>query len=173
MNGCDWIICERTSRWAAAVRTTLDRTGAADQCAPRIYEARSQRDVVARLAARPDALVALEIDYESLAESLAWLAAARRQFPRARFVAMLDRSLGEDLRAGNRSDEAFDVAHALVEAGAALVVRSPGESPALVGLACRHAVASAADRAAARDDLSLAEQVWASLPWQDPTGRVG
>jgi hypothetical protein len=170
MSVCDWIICERTSRWASVMRLTLERHAPADGRTEHIYEVRNRHDLAARLAARPDALVAIEVDRANFAEVLTWLAAASRQFPRTRFMAMLDRSLCEDWEtgAGGGRNESRDVEHALVEAGALLVVRSPRQCVELVELAHRHAAACAADLAAARDDRSPTEQVWALLPWQAP-----
>lgn len=167
MTGCGWIICERTSRWAAAMRVSLDRDFVAGGA--HVYEVRNLRDLSARLAARPDALVAIEVDRANLAEVLFWLAGAAQRFPCARYVAMIDWPLAEDRQAGLRSDEAREVEQALVEAGAMLVERSPRQCSTLVALACRHAAVRSAERVVgAHDDLSPVDEVWASLPWQKP-----
>ena len=159
----DWIICERTSRWASALRVALERQDDAELRAARICEVRNHRDLEAQLVSRPDALVTIEVDRANLAAVLAWLATAGERFPRARFVVGLDWSLCEGRKAAG-DERAHDVAGALVEAGAALVLRSPREHGRLVELGRRH---MAANSPAAGDELSPRQRVWASLPWQD------
>ena len=163
MNAWDWIICERTSRWAAAVRVALERESTAELRAARVVEVRNHRDLESRLSARPDALVTIEVERANLAAVLAWLGTAGPRYPRATFVAVLDRLFVADQNA-NGDVSVPDVEQALVEAGAMLVVRLPRAMKPLLDLAQRHAARAAA---AADGELSPVERVWASLPWQD------
>ena len=166
MNDCDWILCERTSRWAAAMRVAIERDGGAATHAVRVFEVRNHRDLEAELAKLPGALALVEVDRTNVAAVLAWLARAEPRFPQARFVAGLDWSRGADREAGGHG-RALDVAQALVEAGAVEVLGSPRECARLFDLAHRHAAARAAESAAAGDEFSPRQRAWASLPWQD------
>ncbi len=166
MSGCDWIVCERASRWASALRVALERQHETELRAARVFEVRNHRDLESRLAARSHSLVTIEVDQETLAPVLSWLAAASQRFPWARFVAALGRSLGGN-RERDGSEDAREVERALVEAGATMVARSPVDCRALVELAHRHIAANVAEAAGGDDELSPAERVWVSLPWQD------
>jgi len=157
MSRCEWIVCERTDRWAAALRVTI--AGQADwpACTPRLYEVRSLEELGARLELRPDCLVLINVDEANLSRVLPWLAAARGNYSGVRFVALIDHdfdSCGQD------------VADAILEAGAADFATSPRHLPQILPLARRHAAAIAARQSAAASDDSFVASVWFSLPWQ-------
>jgi hypothetical protein len=149
MSRVEWIVCEQSCRWASALRMAL----ASGELPHRLRELRHLAELDAELAARPTALAAIEIHRGNFAQLLAWLPAARERHVHARYVALLDRSLADDL------DEVCD---ALVEAGAQAIATSPRRLDAVVALAARHAqTAGKID-----ENAPLAAQVWAALPWQ-------
>jgi hypothetical protein len=153
MSRIEWVVCERTSRWAAALRMAL----AADELSCRLRELRHFIELDAELAARPTAVAAIEVHRGNFANVLCWLPRAREQFAEVRFVALLDRSLVVD-----KTKESADVGDALLEAGAALVVASPRRLEPILELGRRHAAAPPKTS----ENVRLVEQVWASLPWQ-------
>jgi len=160
MNGTTWIICERGGRWTPALRLALERRGSG-RPRWRIREVRQLAELTAELAARPAAIAAMEVHRGNLADALHWLASATREFPAARCVAFVDRGL-----AGER--HWAHVCDALREAGASEVADSPRRLHTVLELGWRHSAAIASQFAARKtDNLSLAEQAWTALPWQD------
>ena len=149
INPVEWIVCERTSRWASALRMALAR----GEMPHRLRELRHLAELDAELAARPTALAAIEIHRGNFADLLAWLPTACERHDRARCVALLDRSLADNL------DAACD---ALVEAGAPAIATSPRRLDAVIALGTRHAETA---RTIA-ENAPLMAQAWASLPWQ-------
>jgi hypothetical protein len=164
MNGCEWIVCESTSRWAAALRLALDRDPQLRAGDVRLYETRLLKELTARLAERPDAFVAVEVREQNAGETLAWLAWATGRFGRARFVALVDRGM----MSGRR-----DLDDALREAGALDVARSPRQLQQTVELFGRHAALSHRAAGILAANRPLEEQVWNLLPWQADATRVG
>jgi hypothetical protein len=149
MSPVEWIVCERTSRWASALRMAL----AAHGTPHRLRELRHLAELDAELTARPAALAAIEIHRGNFANLLSWLPTARERHVHARCVVLLDRSLADNL------DAACD---ALVEAGAQAIATSPRRLDAVVALGTRHAeTARTID-----ENTPLVAQAWASLPWQ-------
>jgi hypothetical protein len=61
MNSSDWILCERTQRWAAAVRLAL-RQNMRQLGPPRIHETRTLADMRAKLSAHASSLVLIEVN---------------------------------------------------------------------------------------------------------------
>ncbi len=145
----EWIVCERTSRWASALRMAL----AADGTPHRIRELRHLAELDVELTARPTALAAIEIHRGNFADLLAWLPTARERHVHARCVALLDRSLADNLNA---------TCDALDEAGAPAIATSPRRLDAVVALGTRHAETARI----IGENAPLVAQVWASLPWQ-------
>jgi hypothetical protein len=164
MNGCEWIVCETTSRWAAALRLALDRDPQLRAGGVRLYETRLLGDLSARVAQRPDGFVAIEVHDRNAADVLAWLSGAVGRYHQARFVALVDHSLS----AGRR-----DLEDTLREAGALEIACSPRHLQAIVELYRRHAALSNVAAASLAADRPLEEQVWALLPWQAEPTRVG
>jgi hypothetical protein len=132
------IVCERSGRWAVALRREL-----ADV---RVYETRSLVDCFGVLAEAPASFLIVELTGGSAAALLERMARLGRDFPLARMAVVADRSL-----AGYE--------WLMREAGAVHFVCSVRQSGPLARLALRHlAQAPAPPR-------SLTEQIWAGLPW--------
>jgi hypothetical protein len=134
------ILCEKTSRWAIALRRVLG---------PRsdvLVETRSLAQCLRELAASPASLVAIETTTANLESVVAFVQLQSRQFDHARFAAVGDGSL-------------ITAAPLLAEAGAVAVLTSPREARRLVRLAVRHLAH------APPADLPLAEAIWDRLPW--------
>src|SRR5688572_23269876 len=93
MNRVQWIVCERTSRWAAGLRTTAALHTTNEKSAPRLIEVRSLSELAARLDEQPISLVLIEVHHGNIANVLAWLVDAQDRYPSARFIALLDYQL--------------------------------------------------------------------------------
>jgi hypothetical protein len=145
----EWIVCERTSRWAAALRLALTDGDAA----PRLHELRQLAELDAEMAARPTALVAIEVHHGNFASVLEWLSRPCIHQQGARFAALIDRSLASD------SDS---VVGALLEAGAVAIALAPRRLEDV--LALERYPAKAAGITGSGDPL--VDRLWASLPWQ-------
>jgi len=168
MIDCEWIVCERSNRWAAALRMAIGRDAAAGGPRRRLREVRRLAELTAELAQRPASFVAIEIHRNNLGEALEWLAAAR-QYPLTRCVALVDRSLPSTVASLAPSGPATEreIRAALREAGALDVAESSRGLHAVLELGRRHAaVVSAAQQAVPGNDLPLEDRVWAALPWQ-------
>lgn len=175
MNGCEWIVCESTTRWAAALRLALERRLAVEGRTVRLYETRHWNDLASRLRERPDSFVAAEVREENLAEVFSGLLVAVRHYPRARFVALLDRSLlgGRKDGTSTSGERLHDVCDALREAGVLEFAHSPRHLGNIVVLFRRHEALSTRMDFRLSADLPVRAQVWASLPWQAQRSRVG
>ena len=167
MNGCDWILCERSQRWAAALRYALGRQ--TSQPRPRrIYETRNLSDMLARLNSRPESLVLIEVNQANFATVLDCLADAAPRFASARFAVLLEGTLASphDRRSKTHRHVHEDALDALAEAGACEFAASPRKLRGIFDLARRHAN-HLTSRFTPPDDRPL--EVWAMslLPWQD------
>ena len=149
MSRVEWTVCERTSRWASAMRIAL----AADGTPHRLRETRSLSELEAELVDRPTSLTAIEVHRGNLADVLAWLPNARQRFTRPCFVALLDRTLADDMGS---------VGDVLIEAGAQSIATSPRRLDEILSLARRHA----ANPRITDENVPLTARVWATLPWQ-------
>jgi len=165
---CNWIICQRSNRWAAALRLAVERDAATLGVSYRLREVRTLGELTSELVRSPASLVALEVHDRNLSDVLAWLSAAERRFPQARCVALVDRALSADQqRVPPGGQESLrDVCDALREAGAWDVAQSPRRLQPMLELARRHAMATAADVTILAEHVSFTEHVWATLPWQ-------
>ncbi len=139
------IICERTDRWAAALRRPLQQVG------HRILQTRSLDACWSEVAARPASLVAVEATTVNLEALLPWLPRLMAGFPRARVVVL-----------GQRALESAE--WLLREAGAVHVVFSPRQWQPIVRIAQRHL------GAAPRPDDTDRRRIWRRLPWADGAG---
>jgi hypothetical protein len=150
MSYVEWIVCERTSRWAAALRLELSHRNLPS----RIRETRTLAELDSELAARPNCLAAVEVHRGNFADALAWLSSVRSRYCATLCASLVDRSLVEDL------DEVCDV---LSEAGVQAIATSPRRLDEVLALGQRH------ERKLGEidNDLPLTAQVWASLPWQE------
>lgn len=168
MSRCEWIVCERSGRWAATLRMALGRQTTASDPLPRLHEVRSLGELTARLDARPSSLGLIEVHYGNLGAALAWLAEAVRRCPQARFVALLDHSLVhfQETMASSRHDDRHNVRDALLEAGAADVAHSPRHLQGVLALGRRQAAFQSGHHVAPTEEESFEAWAWASLPWQ-------
>jgi hypothetical protein len=169
MPQCDWIICERSNRWVAALRLALDRDTAACGMAYRLREVRRLDELAPELARRPASLVAVEVHLRNLSAALTWLATVEPQFPRARCLALVDGSLSASQPSVRPHHNAplRDACDALREAGALEVAESPRRLQPLLALARRHALATSEHDARIAENRPFAQRVWATLPWQE------
>ena len=169
MNRCDWIICERTNRWAAALRLAGERDAAAGGVRHRFREVRSLSELPPELARRPASLVALEVSERNLGDVLTWLAAALRWFPQSRCVALVDQSLSsadQSVRSRDTNSQR-DIVDALREAGTWEVAESPRRLEPLLEVARRHAISAAKHDEIFAENQPFTERMWATLPWQE------
>jgi hypothetical protein len=143
------MVCERTSRWASALRMAL--AGAGEPC--RLRETRRLAELDAELAERPIGIAAIEIHGDNFAAVLDWLPKARQRYARTRFVALADRSLADDWEA---------VTDALTEAGVDALAASPRRLGAVLDVARLQAQLPVI----LDESEPITARVWASLPWQ-------
>lgn len=137
------IVCERTGRWAVALRRELG------DAAVRLHETRSLADSWDMLHRFPASFVVVELTRGNADALLARLAMLERHHPRARVAIVAEREL-------------LHYQELLREAGAAWFVVSPRQLTPLVQAVGRHL------EQVPSPQLSLAEQVWAELPWGRP-----
>ena len=181
MNRCDWIVCERGNRWATAIRTAVGRQSVAagyaripisrklvlnfcdgsDVSRLRLREVRSLAELARHFEARPQSFAMVEVHEANLANLLAWLAAASRQYPDGRFAVLVEASFA------SRQMDRQDVVDALFEAGAAEVAFSPRRLQHILVLAERHAADVSSRTRPASGDSSLVEWAWSQVPWQE------
>ena len=135
------ILCERTGRWAAALRIEL---AAAEL---RVWEAGPLEEPRRLLAQWPASFLVAELTEKSGAHLIRQLGQIDRFWPQTRVAVVADRKLAgwEWL---------------MREAGAVHFVTSPRELSPLVDLACRHLAAAPAP------PQSFTERIWAGLPWK-------
>jgi hypothetical protein len=152
----NWIICERTNRWAAALRFELAARGDA-LTKTSIHDVRSLEELSARLAGLEDRLALVEVTSANFEAALNWLAAANRSEIGLVTVALLDRSLPGD-----------EVASALREAGVMEIADSPRRLHHIIELGRRAAThAQFASNSRPSSDQTLDEWAMSLLPWQD------
>jgi hypothetical protein len=133
------IVCERTGRWAVAMRRELADAGV------RVWETRALADCRDELIENPASFVIVELGSSS-GGVLRFLASISRRFPAARVAVVADRS---------RADYEL----LMREAGAVHFVYSPRRIGMLARLACRHLAQAPSTQ------HSFAERIWSSLPW--------
>lgn len=163
MNRCNWVVCERSSRWAAALRAALARRAVSDDFTVDLHEVRNLDELTARLGTLPNTFAYIEVTSKNFEATLAWLAAATRNSePRA--VAMLDRDFAD----------ASEVASVLREAGALEITCSPRQLQHVMqlGRCCAEVPANGSGRKPAPGQ-SIDEWAWRLLPWQDARRPLG
>ena len=134
------IVCERTGRWAAALRMELAEAGV------RVWETRSLAECWETLAAAPGNFVVVELGAATADDLLARMIGLADSFPRTRVAVVADRSLAE-------------YEWLLREAGAVHFACSRRQLAPLARTACRHLAQVPTPR------QGLAERIWAGLPW--------
>lgn len=163
MRDCEWIVCERSGRWAAALRRAVGPV-ASDR--RQLHEARSLGELTARLDELPRAVALVEVRRTNLAETLTWLADVSSLHPQARCVALLDcETFEHEVRNG--------VAEVVLAAGAVDVTDSPRHLRQVLAVGRRHATAPVETPPGLDDRQSLAEWAWALLPWQSARPPIG
>jgi hypothetical protein len=140
MTNCRLILCEKSARFAPAVRRELAGN------LPRIVETRSLPACEAALAESAESLLAIEASAANLESVVAFLSRFSCCYPRAAAVALL-------------IDDIPGAETLLAEAGAISIFRSLLDAPAIARLAQRKSATASAV------DLSLPEFVAARLPW--------
>jgi hypothetical protein len=133
------ILCERTGRWAVALRRELADAGV------RVWETRTLADCRDELVENPASFAVVELGSNPTG-LLRLLAGQPRRFPAARLAVVTDRSQA-------------DYQWLLREAGAVHFLCSPRQVGLLARLACRHLAQ------APPPQQTLAERIWSALPW--------
>jgi hypothetical protein len=141
------ILCEKTSRWAVALRRVLGPQSGV------LVETRSLADCGRELAAAPASIVAVECAAENLDRVLIGLGEWSRRFAAARFVALGIPTL--------ESAEPL-----LRECGCVGVLHSPRQARLLARMALRQLAR------APQPDLSLEDALVANLPWPAAATRT-
>lgn len=139
------IVCERTGRWAQALRRESE---AADLA---IRQTRSLAECWEELGRFPRSFVVVELAEKDADALLARTARWEREFPLARWAIVADRSLA-----------AYE--WLLREAGAAWFGTSPRELGPLAGIARRHL------EQVPPPELGVVEEIRARLPWGKDEG---
>jgi len=168
MMPCEWILCERDGRWAAALRVAATRSSAALGFSDRIYEVRSLDELAARREDHPHAMALVEVRSVNLDEVLIWLAEHARSRSNACYVALLndELALSDNGRAGIDGD-LHEVSAVVLAAGATALATSPRQLSHVLTLGRRHATLQAGRPDGTDERLSFATWAWAQLPWQD------
>ncbi|MGD0383600.1 MAG: hypothetical protein ABSA77_08775 [Thermoguttaceae bacterium] len=134
------VVCERTGRWAAALRGELSGAGL------RVWETRSLTDCGTLLAESPASFAVLELSEKKIGEILDFIRNWQADFPLFCFAVVADRNLAY-------------YKWFMHEAGAADFICSVRKIGAVARTACRH-LAHAPPL-----PQSLTERIWANLPW--------
>jgi hypothetical protein len=168
MNRCEWIVCERGSTWAAALRVAAARQPPAAWRGPRLYEVRSLAELSERFDVCPQGYGLVEVHRANLGPVLTWLVDTVRRFPRGCFAALLDASI-TGKRGPNRhsSDDRQEAVNSLLEAGAVDVADSPRHLQPILALGQRHCDRVAICPGIAVPSPSFAEWAQSLVPWQD------
>ena len=134
------IVCERTGRWAVALRREVDGSDV------RVHETRSIAECWQQLAESPAGFVVVELTGSNLSSLLERLARLPRELPLARVAVVADRRLAK-------------YEWLIREAGAVHFTCSPRQLGPLARAAAGHL-----DQAPS-PPKTLVEQIRAGLPW--------
>jgi hypothetical protein len=134
------IVCEKSPRWAAALR------GAVDSAGPALLECRSLAQAVRALEESPASLLAVETTAANLSSVVQLLDRLGRQFGQSRCAALFEANCG--------SWEPL-----VREAGAIDVLHSTLEAPRLARLARRHLALAPVE------NLDLDDWISQRMPW--------
>jgi|SRR5581483_1027201 len=140
MPACRFILCEKTSRWAAALRARLGRS------IPQLLVTCALPGCAEALAASPASFIAIEVTASNLESTLDFTCRISSHYPNAAVVALL-------------SSEFLAAAPLFREAGAIDVVASALESPRIARLAQRHFAQ------APTEQLTTRQFIAQRLPW--------
>lgn len=166
-----WMVCERTGRWAAALRVAITRDEVSRRkvtrahSTHRVTEFRSLPTLRGSLPKGRLAIVLVEVGNENLADVLELFSTHHDQ--NLRFAALMDDSWKTSTgRTKSIVRDPDSVSDALLEAGAADILQTPRQIARLFPLAARLARAGSCFGKTAGDD-SIAEMAKHALPWQD------
>ncbi|MEN6494298.1 MAG: hypothetical protein ABFD16_08400 [Thermoguttaceae bacterium] len=135
------VVCESTGGWAVTLRRELAGLGI------RVYETRSVAQAWEMLASCPASFLVVELSrtsLDALLERMTWL---ERDYPLARVAVVAERGL-----------ERCEVL--MRAAGAVHFTTSPRQLSGMARVATRHV------QSAPRPRRSIADEIWASLPWR-------
>jgi hypothetical protein len=182
MTTLPWIICERTTRWAAALRMAFSHPSRSLAYSTALHEVRSLPELSDQLTKHQNSMALIEVTPDNLEAALGWLAAATNREEHLTAVALLDyRRTDNSVRPliGKDGQDCPSyscdiVATALREAGATDVIHSPRQIRPVLALGDAHAAKCnvAASRCPAADQ-SFENWAWSLLPWQDTERPVG
>jgi hypothetical protein len=159
-----WIVCDRSNRWAAALRVALARQPWQSGGTVAVHQLRGLDELSAELVKFPKGLALIETTSKNFDATLTWLSAATRRTRHSAIIALLDNSV----------TSRADVADALREAGAAEVAYSPRELQPALRLAMQHfSKIQVGEGLQIQADQPLADWAWSLLPWQDARLPVG
>jgi hypothetical protein len=138
------VVCERTGRWAVALRREMAETGI------RVWETRTLDDCGLFLAESPASFALLELNPQKIQELLDFIRAWRMEYSSFRLAVAAERDLAS-------------YKWLMLEAGAVEFIYSTRQIGNLARTACRHlALVPSMPQ-------SLSERIWSNLPW----GRAG
>jgi hypothetical protein len=160
-----WIVCERSDRWAAAIRAAFLRTPGS-KIPPRLYEIRNLNELKAAWNDHPHSITFVEVGPDNLPQVVDLLSGASCRCE-SRIVALVDYSLWKDAESTfGKSDNGIGrIADMLREAGATDVLESPRRLQGLLQL--RERLISPYTASPAMDHSSIHEWAHSLLPWQD------
>ena len=147
------VVCERTGRWAAALRGVIGRLVGRGEGGThfahklRVYETRSLGECWAMLADSPASILVVELTPAALDPLLERMASMEREYPLARVAIVAERPLAP-------------CEWLLREAGAVYFTTSPRALAPLADLVRRHL------DEAPLPCLEMTERIWATLPWK-------
>ncbi len=173
-----YLVCERSGHWAAALRVSIHRLPPINQHAAKITETRSLKELESRLAEVPDGIVLIEISRNSLSNALDWLSKATQLDTTRHFVAAIDEPSFLPIYPlpENISTPALrsSLASVLLETGVVVIVWSPRQLTPVIEFATKLA-AKGADTASSLppEEKNLAEWAENLLPWQAARRPVG
>jgi len=137
---CRLIVCEKTNRWASALRSALGRSALV------VAETRSLAGCDSALAEAPESVVAIEVTAANVDQVVDFVVQTGCRFPRALVVALL-------------TEDSASAGRLMQEAGAIDVIGSVLEVPRIARLARRH------HAAAPPPELDFHELVRQRMPW--------
>jgi hypothetical protein len=173
-----WLICERTGRWAAALRIALEQRPFGDRHAPvTLDEVRTLHDCASKLRETTRSLGFVEVKPRNLIHALAWLAEVSILHRRCAFVALLDYQFPTADIANSAATQGAvtsEIIAALREAGAADVVLSPRQlTSVLPQMLDLRPLTTLPPFAGPEPGQSVEAWAWSLLPWQDAGRPVG